>query len=97
MIRSAFESAASAHPEMHDPKSRAMYGVDVMLDASFQPKLSEVTYCPDRGRACKYDTEAIVGGGGTVKGRDFFNVVFGCLFLNETVHPYGAGVEFKHF
>lgn len=44
MIRSVFESAASLHPEMHDPKSRAMYGVDVMLDASFQPKLLEVCY-----------------------------------------------------
>lgn len=44
MIRSVFESAASVHPEMHDPKSRAMYGVDVMLDASFQPKLLEVCY-----------------------------------------------------
>ncbi|KAE8682930.1 hypothetical protein F3Y22_tig00111234pilonHSYRG00209 [Hibiscus syriacus] len=86
MIRSVFESAASVHPEMHDPKSRAMYGVDVMLDASFQPKLLEVTYCPDCGRACKYDTEAIIGGGETVRGRDFFNLVFGCLFLNETVH-----------
>ncbi|OMO67166.1 Tubulin-tyrosine ligase [Corchorus capsularis] len=42
MIRSVFESAAAVHPEMHDPKSRAMYGVDVMLDDSFQPKLLEV-------------------------------------------------------
>ncbi|XP_017630746.1 uncharacterized protein LOC108473591 [Gossypium arboreum] len=86
MIRSVFESAASLHPEMHDPKSRAMYGVDVMLDASFQPKLLEVTYCPDCMRACKYDTKAICGGGETVRGPDFFNFVFGCLFLNETIH-----------
>ncbi|KAL4297644.1 hypothetical protein GQ457_12G022040 [Hibiscus cannabinus] len=86
MIRSVFESAASVHPEMHDPKSRAMYGVDVMLDAAFQPKLLEVTYCPDCMRACKYDTKVIFGGGETIRGRDFFNVVFGCLFLNETVN-----------
>lgn len=42
MIRSVFEAAAVAHPEMHSPTSRAMYGVDVMLDSSFQPKLLEV-------------------------------------------------------
>lgn len=42
MIRSVFESAAAVHPEMHSPTSRAMYGVDVMLDSHFQPKLLEV-------------------------------------------------------
>ena len=42
MIRSVFEAAAVAHSEMHDPKSRAMYGIDVMLDEFFQPKLLEV-------------------------------------------------------
>jgi len=44
MIRSVFEAAAVAHPEMHSPTSRAMYGVDVMLDSSFQPKLLEVRF-----------------------------------------------------
>ncbi|KAM6583596.1 hypothetical protein CsatB_010598 [Cannabis sativa] len=86
MIRSVFEAAASVHPEMHSPNSRAIYGVDVMLDSSYRPKLLEVTYCPDCTRACNYDTEAIVGGGGVIRGRDFFNIVFGCLFLNETAH-----------
>ncbi|KAJ4824823.1 hypothetical protein Tsubulata_048434 [Turnera subulata] len=86
MIRSVFEAAAHVHPEMHSPTSRAMYGVDVMLDSSFQPKLLEITYCPDCTRACKYDTEAVVGGGEVVKGSDFFNYVFGCLFLDETTH-----------
>lgn len=42
MIRSVFEAAAQVHPEMHSTTSRAMYGVDVMLDSSFQPKLLEV-------------------------------------------------------
>ncbi|KAF8411865.1 hypothetical protein HHK36_004424 [Tetracentron sinense] len=49
------------HPEMRS--STARDGVDVMLDSSFEPKLLEVTYCPDCGRACKYDTKAIVGSG----------------------------------
>ncbi|CAA0807155.1 Unknown protein [Striga hermonthica] len=86
MIRSVFESAAAVHPEMHSPTSRAMYGIDVMLDCNYQPKLLEVTYCPDCNRACKYDTEVVTGNGGIVEGKNFFNYVFGCLFLNETSH-----------
>ncbi|KAI4377813.1 hypothetical protein MLD38_015387 [Melastoma candidum] len=85
MIRSVFEAAAATHPQMHNPMSWAIYGVDVMLDSSFQPKLLEVTYCPDCTRACKYDVESIFGGG-ELKGREFFNDVFGCLFLDETTH-----------
>ncbi|KAL0338888.1 UNVERIFIED_CONTAM: Tubulin--tyrosine ligase-like protein 12 [Sesamum angustifolium] len=68
MIRSVFEAAAAVHPEMHSPMSRAMYGVDVMLDCHYQPKLLEITYCPDCTRAYKYDTEAVTRGGGIVKG-----------------------------
>ncbi|XP_073317315.1 uncharacterized protein [Primulina huaijiensis] len=86
MIRSVFESAALVHPEMHNPTSRAMYGIDVMLDCHYQPKLLEVTYCPDCTRACKYDTEAIFGEKRVIKGSEFYNFVFGCLFLNETTH-----------
>lgn len=86
MIRKVFEAAALVHPEMHSPMSRAMYGVDVMLDGSFKPKLLEVTYCPDCTRACKYDMEAIMGGGETIRASEFYNYVFGCLFLNETNH-----------
>lgn len=44
VIRAVFEAAALAHPEMQSPKSRAMYGVDVMLDSSFEPKILEVRY-----------------------------------------------------
>eukprot|EP01018_Ginkgo_biloba_P004957 Gb_30069 [translate_table: standard] len=86
MIRTVFESASAVHPEMHCPTARAMYGVDVMLDNKFQPKLLEVTYCPDCTRACKYDVRAIMGNGEVVKGKDFFNYVFGCLFLDESAH-----------
>ncbi|KAK1280292.1 hypothetical protein QJS04_geneDACA004914 [Acorus gramineus] len=88
MIRSVFYSAAAVHPEMHSSKSRAIYGVDVMLDCFYKPKIlevsvqvlafwvvpdvktdnEEVTYCPDCTRACKYDTEAVVGNRGVIKG-----------------------------
>ncbi|XP_030538413.1 tubulin--tyrosine ligase-like protein 12 isoform X1 [Rhodamnia argentea] len=85
MIRSVFEAAAFVHPEMHSPMSRAIYGVDVMLDSSFKPKLLEVTYCPDCTRACKYDMVSVFKGE-EMRGSDFFNDVFGCLFLSETTH-----------
>ncbi|KAJ7540971.1 hypothetical protein O6H91_10G039400 [Diphasiastrum complanatum] len=41
MLRSIFEAAPALYPKMHCPKARAIYGVDVMLDNSFQPKLLE--------------------------------------------------------
>ncbi|PWZ07339.1 Tubulin--tyrosine ligase-like protein 12 [Zea mays] len=85
-IRRIFEAAAAVHPEMQNPFSRAIYGVDIMLDNRFKPKVLEVTYCPDCGRACKYDTQALVGSQDTIRGRDFFNSVFGCLFLDEQTH-----------
>lgn len=50
MIRSVFEAAASVHPEMHSPTSRAIYGLDVMLDSAFQPKLLEVCIVPLHAR-----------------------------------------------
>jgi hypothetical protein len=42
MIRCVFESATAVHPEMQNPFSRAIYGVDVMLDNRFKPKILEV-------------------------------------------------------
>lgn len=45
MIRAVFEGAIAIYPEMHSPTSRAIYGVDIMLDASFEPKLLEVILC----------------------------------------------------
>uniref|UniRef100_A0A0E0K9L5 Tubulin--tyrosine ligase-like protein 12 SET-like domain-containing protein n=1 Tax=Oryza punctata TaxID=4537 RepID=A0A0E0K9L5_ORYPU len=84
MIR-VFESAAAVHPEMQNPFSRTIYGVDVMLDNKFNPKILEVTCCPDCTWACKCDTQALVGSQGVikVKGSEFFDTVFGCLFLDE--------------
>ena len=38
-----------------------------------QPKLLEVNFCPDTIRACKYH-------------ENFYNHVFECLFLPESLH-----------
>ncbi|KAL3685815.1 hypothetical protein R1sor_003837 [Riccia sorocarpa] len=82
-LRKVFEAPGLVHPEMQSARARAMYGVDLMLDDNFEPKLLEVTYCPDCARACKYDVRKVVGDGGVMRGKDFVNSVFGCLFLNE--------------
>ncbi|KAG0497473.1 hypothetical protein HPP92_002164 [Vanilla planifolia] len=86
MIRSVFDSAATMHPEMHSPFSRAMYGVDVMLDHSFMPKILEVTYCPDCNRACKYDSKAVAGDGSTLEEDDIIKIIS----KYERVVNYGA-------
>lgn len=83
MLRSVFEGAFALHPEMHSSRARAIYGVDVLLTEAFEPKLLEVTYCPDCTRACKYDVKNVLGNGGLIKASEFFNDVFGCLFLNS--------------
>lgn len=49
MIRAVFEGAIAIYPDMHSPTSRAIYGVDVMLDASCEPKLLEVMLCTHFG------------------------------------------------
>eukprot|EP00850_Spirogloea_muscicola_P021625 SM000256S08679 [mRNA] locus=s256:71999:76864:+ [translate_table: standard] len=84
LLRDLFEAARCIHPEMQSEYSRAIYGCDIMLDNQFQPKLLEVTYCPDCTRATKYDMQSLAGDGRVYKGVDFFNDVFGCLFLKET-------------
>lgn len=55
---------------MQDDKCRAVYGIDVMIDAeTMEPKLLEMTFSPDCKRACEYYTT-------------FYNEVFETLFLD---------------
>ena len=51
-------------------RCRSLYGVDVMITDTFEPKILEVTFSPDCNRACVFNPE-------------FFNEIFGCLFFNE--------------
>lgn len=70
LIKSTFIAAVSQHT-MHAPKARAIYGLDIMLDANFQPHLLEVTYCPDLRSLVKMQNS-------------FVDDAFGCLFCNLT-------------
>eukprot|EP00271_Cylindrocystis_brebissonii_P001248 TRINITY_DN11574_c0_g1_i2.p1 TRINITY_DN11574_c0_g1~~TRINITY_DN11574_c0_g1_i2.p1 ORF type:complete len:348 (+),score=61.60 TRINITY_DN11574_c0_g1_i2:84-1127(+) len=85
MLRQLFSAAAALHPEMRSKRARAIYGVDVMLTEDMQPKLLEVTYSPDCTRAYTYDMEAVSGPekGHVLRKEDFYNTVFGCLYLNK--------------
>ena len=55
MLRNVFIAVATKYPEMHDEKSRAVYGIDIMIDSlTMEPKLLEITFSPDCKRACEY-------------------------------------------
>lgn len=58
-------------------QTRAIYGMDLMIDTNFQPKLLEMTFSPDCTRACKFTPT-------------FYNDIFETLFFgvpNENMIP----------
>jgi tubulin--tyrosine ligase-like protein 12 len=64
-------AAQLKHPEMHSDYSRAVYGVDIMIDEdNFEPKLLEFTFSPDCIRACKFYPT-------------FYNEILEALFLGK--------------
>lgn len=70
MLRNTFIAAGIKYPEMQDDKCRAVYGIDIMVDAdTMEPKLLEMTFSPDCKRACEYYPT-------------FYNEVFETLFLD---------------
>ncbi|XP_070579900.1 tubulin--tyrosine ligase-like protein 12 isoform X4 [Ptychodera flava] len=80
-IRQFFQAAVSEPPPKglaHNPQSRALYSLDLMLkwvtnsnnEKSIQPILLEVNYCPDSTRMETYNP-------------GFYNSVFSALFLDE--------------
>lgn len=72
MLRNVFIAVCNKYPQMHDENSRAVYGVDVMIEAgTLEPKLLEITFAPDCKRACEYYP-------------GFYNEVFETLFTDGT-------------
>jgi len=71
MLRNVFIAVATKYPQMHDDKSRAVYGIDIMIDAeNMEPKLLEITFSPDCKRACEYYPT-------------FYDEIFQTLFLES--------------
>jgi tubulin--tyrosine ligase-like protein 12 len=69
-VKNMFLLAGKDCPQMCDPYSRAIYGLDVMIEDNLQPKILEINFSPDCTRACKYNPE-------------FFDDIFSTLFLNN--------------
>jgi tubulin--tyrosine ligase-like protein 12 len=69
-VRDIFLLAGKDCPQMVDPFSRAIYGLDVMTDENLEPKVLELNYSPDCTRACSYHPE-------------FFDDIFSTLFLGK--------------
>ena len=57
-------------PQMINYNSRAIYGLDVMLDEELEPYIIEINYQPDCTRACKFIPE-------------FYNDIFSTLFFEK--------------
>jgi len=70
MVKEIFTAVNRAHPEMHNKNCRAIYGMDVMIDEDYQPKLLELTFAPDCKRPSTLNPE-------------FWNDIFDCFFLGE--------------
>lgn len=69
-IKNIFLMAGKDCPQMTDAYSRAIYGLDIMIDEDLEPKVLELNYSPDCTRACKFIP-------------DFFNDIFSTLFLED--------------
>eukprot|EP00455_Lapot_gusevi_P036465 TRINITY_DN4059_c0_g1_i11.p1 TRINITY_DN4059_c0_g1~~TRINITY_DN4059_c0_g1_i11.p1 ORF type:complete len:856 (+),score=223.63 TRINITY_DN4059_c0_g1_i11:130-2568(+) len=73
MIRQIFVAASDTPAPAgfaHKPESRAMYGLDVMIDQEFNPSILEVNFSPDCKRAVNYHPR-------------YFNHVFSVLFHDD--------------
>jgi tubulin--tyrosine ligase-like protein 12 len=57
-------------PQMINYNSRAIYGLDAMIDDQFEPHIIEINYQPDCTRACKFIPE-------------FYNDIFSTLFFEK--------------
>ncbi|KAM3130195.1 hypothetical protein pb186bvf_017695 [Paramecium bursaria] len=69
VVKELFIALKKHKPEMAEcKKNRSVYGMDLMIDQNFTPKLLEMTFSPDCTRACKYTPS-------------FFNDLFETLFF----------------
>ena len=69
-VRTIFLLACKDCPQMINYTSRAIYGLDAMIDEDLEPHVIEMNYQPDCTRACKFVPE-------------FYNDLFYTLFLEK--------------
>lgn len=69
-VKNLFLMAGKNCPQMSDPYSRSIYGIDIMIDEDLNPRILEVNFSPDCTRACIFVPE-------------FFDQIFSTLFLED--------------
>ncbi len=69
-VKKVFLLACKDCPQMINYTSRAIYGLDAMVDKDLEPHIIEINYQPDCTRACKFVPE-------------YYNDIFSTLFLEE--------------
>ena len=69
-VKNVMLMACKDCPQMINYNSRAIYGLDVMLDEELDPYIIEINYQPDCTRACKFIPE-------------FYNDIFSTLFFEK--------------
>ena len=69
-VKKVFLLACKDCPQMINYTSRAIYGLDAMVDKDLEPHIIEINYQPDCTRACKFVPE-------------YYNDIFSTLFLEQ--------------
>ena len=69
-VKNVMLMACKDCPQMINFNSRAIYGLDAMLDEQLEPHIIEINYQPDCTRACKFVPE-------------FYNDIFSTLFFEK--------------
>ena len=69
-VKNVMLMACKDCPQMINFNSRAIYGLDAMLDDQLEPHIIEINYQPDCTRACKFVPE-------------FYNDIFSTLFFEK--------------
>ena len=69
-VKNVMLMACKDCPQMINFNSRAIYGLDAMLDDQLEPHIIEINYQPDCTRACKFIPE-------------FYNDIFSTLFFEK--------------
>jgi hypothetical protein len=70
IVKDVFKAAVLYKPEIHNEKSRACYGIDIIVDEDLNPYILEVTFQPEFAYICELFP-------------NFLSQICRCMFLGE--------------